>query len=84
MAFYSIFPYHDKKAADKGTSLRIFNPENWEKNIQVDDKTSRCFKPTISGLYAHGKDWYDNTPDFLIGKAYGKTRYRNNYCLWIN
>lgn len=81
---YSIFPYRDKKAADKGTSLRIFNPENWEKNIQVDDKHPAVFKPTISGLYVIRQDWYDNTPGTFDGKAYGKIRYRNNYCLWIN
>ncbi|GEN69050.1 hypothetical protein DRF57_19275 [Chryseobacterium rhizosphaerae] len=81
---YTVFPYRNLKPAEKGTLLRIFNPENWEKNILVNESQQVVFKPTMPGLYVIRQDWSDNTPGTFQGKAYGKIRYRNNYCLWIN
>ncbi|WP_300688362.1 hypothetical protein [Chryseobacterium sp.] len=81
---YTISPYRNMKPAEKGTMLRIFNPENWEKNIRVDENHQAVFKPTLPGLYVIRQDWYDNTPGTFQGSPYGKIRYRNNYCLWIN
>ena len=81
---YTIFPYRDMKPVEKGTMLRIFNPENWEKNILVDENHQAVFKPTMPGLYVIRQDWNDNTPGTFQGHSYGKIRYRNNYCLWIN
>ncbi|MGH1520597.1 hypothetical protein [Chryseobacterium sp. JK1] len=81
---YTIFPYRDMKPVEKGTMLRIFNPENWEKNIPVDENHQAVFKATLPGLYVIRQDWYDNTPGTFQGNSYGKIRYRNNYCLWIN
>ncbi|WP_131828114.1 hypothetical protein [Elizabethkingia ursingii] len=81
---YTILPYRNMKPSDKGTAIRIFNPENWEKNIQLNENHQAFFKPTIPGLYVIRQDWYDNTSGIFQGTAYGKIRYRNNYCLWIN
>lgn len=81
---YTIFPYRDMKPAEKGTVLRIFNPENWEKNILVNENNKAFFKPTMPGLYIIRQDWQDNTPGIFLGTSYAKIRYRNNYCLWIN
>lgn len=81
---YTVSPYRNMKPVDKGTSLRIFNPENWEKNISVGENHQAVFKPTIPGLYVIRQDWNDNTPGIFRGITYGKIRYRNNYCLWIN
>ncbi|NIF07393.1 hypothetical protein F3J23_18385 [Chryseobacterium sp. Tr-659] len=81
---YTAFPYRDMKPVEKGTMLRIFNPENWEKNIPVNENHQVQFKPTLPGLYVIRQDWYDNTPGTFLGSTYGKIRYRNNYCLWIN
>ncbi|MGU3373499.1 hypothetical protein [Chryseobacterium sp. M5A1_1a] len=81
---YTILPYLNMKPVEKGTMLRIFNPENWEKNISVDENHKAAFKPTIPGLYVIRQDWHDNTSGTFQGTFYGKIRYRNNYCLWIN
>lgn len=81
---YTISPYRNGKPAEKGTAIRIFNPENWEKNISVDENHQAVFKPTLSGLYVIRQDWNDSTPGTFQGNYYGKIRYRNNYCLWIN
>ncbi|WP_160140233.1 hypothetical protein [Chryseobacterium sp. c4a] len=81
---YTIFPYRNMKPVEKGTLLRIFNPENWEKNIPADENHQAIFKPTMPGLYVIRQDWQDNTPGTFQGTAYAKIRYRNNYCLWIN
>lgn len=81
---YTIFPYRNMKPVEKGTMLRIFNPENWEKNIPVDENHKAVFKPTMPGLYVIRQDWHDTTPGTFQGIPYGKIRYRNNFCLWIN
>ncbi len=81
---YTVFPYRNMKPVEKGTPIRIFNPENWEKNISVDENHQAIFKTTLPGLYVIRQDWNDNTPGTFQGNAYGKIRYRNNYCLWIN
>nr|WP_315031217.1 hypothetical protein [uncultured Chryseobacterium sp.] len=81
---YTVFPYRHMKPVEKGSSIRIFNPENWEKNLTIDENHQAIFKPSMPGLYVIRQDWYDNTPGTFKGNAYGKIRYRNNYCLWIN
>ncbi|MDQ1858509.1 hypothetical protein [Chryseobacterium sp. WLY505] len=81
---YTILPYRNMKPVEKGTAIRIFNPENWEKNLSVDENHRAVFKPTLPGLYVIRQDWNDNTPGNFQGNSYGKIRYRNNYCLWIN
>ena len=81
---YTIFPYRNMKPVEKGTMLRIFNPENWEKNIPVDEDHKAVFKPTMPGLYVIRQDWHDTTQGTFQGNFYGKIRYRNNFCLWIN
>ncbi|UKB78801.1 hypothetical protein [Chryseobacterium sp. MEBOG07] len=81
---YTVSPYRNMKPVEKGTPIRIFNPENWEKNISIDENNQAVFKPTLPGLYVIRQDWQDNTPGTFQGNTYGKIRYRNNYCLWIN
>ncbi len=81
---YTISPYRNMKPVEKGTAIRIFNPENWEKNISIDENHQAVFKPTLAGLYVIRQDWNENTPGTFQGNSYGKIRYRNNYCLWIN
>lgn len=81
---YTIFPYRNMKPAEKGTLLRIFNPENWEKNVLVNENNKAFFKPTMSGLYVIRQDWQENTSGTFQGTSYAKIRYRNNYCLWVN
>lgn len=81
---YTIFPYRNMKPVEKGTMLRIFNPENWEKNIAVNENNKAFFKPTMKGLYVIRQDWQEDSPGTFQGNTYGKIRYRNNYCLWIN
>ncbi|WP_343681333.1 hypothetical protein [Chryseobacterium arthrosphaerae] len=81
---YTVSPYRNMKPVEKGTIIRIFNPENWEKNLSADENHQAVFKPTLPGLYIIRQDWNDNTPGTFQGNVYGKIRYRNNYCLWIN
>lgn len=78
---FSISKYETRR---KGALIRIFNPENWEKNISINENHQAIFKPTLAGLYVIQQDWNDNTPGTFQGNSYGKIRYRNNYCLWIN
>lgn len=81
---YTVFPYRNMKPVEKGTLLRIFNPENWEKNIPVDENHKAVFKVTMPGLYVIRQDWQDKTKGIFQGTSYSAIRYRNNYCLWIN
>lgn len=81
---YTVFPYRNMKPAEKGTMIRIFNPENWEKNIPTDENHKVTFKATMPGLYVIRQDWQDKTKGTLQGIPYSTIRYRNNYCLWIN
>ncbi|MDN5289282.1 MAG: hypothetical protein JWR38_5556 [Mucilaginibacter sp.] len=73
---------HDAPAVTT-TKLRVFNPENWEKELVVDDQGEATFMPTMKGLYIIREDWVDPTPGTYQGVTYTSIRHRCNYCLLV-
>jgi hypothetical protein len=73
---------HDAPAANT-TKLRVFNPENWEKELVIDDQGEATFMPTMKGLYIIREDWVDPTPGTYQGLTYTSIRHRCNYCLLV-
>ena len=70
-------------AAGSDTKLRVFNPENWEKELPVDEKGEAFFMTTMKGLYVIRQDWADPKPGTYKGVPYTSIRYRCNYCLEV-
>jgi hypothetical protein len=75
--------FHDGLPTAKGSKIRIFNPENWEKELALDEKSEAVFMPTMKGLYIIRQDWVAPTSGTYQGVAYANIRYRCNYCLQI-
>ncbi|WCT10401.1 hypothetical protein [Mucilaginibacter jinjuensis] len=73
--------YNNGSPAASGTKLRVFNPDNWEKELTLDEHGEATFVPTIKGLYIIRQDWIDKTAGTYLGTAFADTRYRCNYCL---
>lgn len=69
--------------ASNTTKLRVFNPENWEKELSVNDKGEAVFAPTIKGLYVIRQDWVHEVSGTYKGVSYSSVRYRCNYCLQV-
>jgi hypothetical protein len=76
-AFNNMLPTKSK------TKLRVFNPENWEKELETDEHGEAFFKTTMKGQYIIREDWDDATPGTYNGVSYVSTRYRCNYCLQV-
>lgn len=62
-----------------GTKIRVFNPENWEKELATDENGEAVFLPTMKGLYIIREDWTDPKPGMYKGVAYTSIRHRCNY-----
>ncbi|QES88151.1 hypothetical protein [Rhizosphaericola mali] len=75
-------PMQDGKAVTN-TKLRVFNPENWEKTLDINKDGKALFYPNQKGMYIIRMDWYDNQPGNWKGLSYTSTRHRCNYCLTI-
>lgn len=73
--------YNNGTPAASGTKLRVFNPDNWEKELTVDEHGEASFVPTIKGLYIIRQDWIDKTAGNYFDTHFADTRYRCNYCL---
>lgn len=78
---YQIRPYIYGKHPTEESTIRIFNPENWEKNIAVDSSAHMIFRATQKGMYVVRLDWYENTPGNIEGVLFMRIRHRCNYCL---
>lgn len=65
------------------TKIRIFNPENWEKELTTDQNGEAVFKLTIKGLYIIRQDWENPAPGTYQNTPYTSVRYRCNYFLKI-
>lgn len=76
--------FKDDRIAEPKTSLRVFNPENWEKELLTNEQGEAFFKPTMPGLYVIREDWEDPSPGNYKGVAYSAIRHRCNYCLQIS
>jgi hypothetical protein len=73
--------YNNGSPAASGTKLRVFNPDNWEKELTLDEHGEATFAPTIKGLYIIRQDWIDKIAGTYMGTTFADTRYRCNYCL---
>lgn len=73
--------YNNGLPALKGTKLRVFNPDNWEKELTLNEHGEATFVPTIKGLYIIRQDWIDKTAGAYQDANFADTRYRCNYCL---
>lgn len=67
--------------AEKSTKIRVFNPENWEKELVVDERGEASFRATLKGLYIIREDWEDPRPGNYKGVSYVAVRHRCNYFL---
>ena len=65
------------------TKVRVFNPENWEKELSIDENGEAVFLPTMKGLYIIREDWTDPKQGTYKGVAYTSIRHRCNYFLQI-
>lgn len=65
------------------TKLRVFNPENWEKELTTDQNGEATFNPTMKGLYIIRQDMEDPVSGNYQGVSYTSIRHRCNYFLKI-
>lgn len=74
-----VHPYKNNSPAAAHTKLRVFNPENWEKELVVDSAGIASFLPTMKGLYIIREDWNDPQKGEYKGVLYTSVRHRCNY-----
>ncbi|WP_285545732.1 hypothetical protein [Dyadobacter frigoris] len=73
--------FKENVQVDSTTKLRVFNPENWEKSLSVNEKG--VFMQTMKGLYINRHDWTEPKSGNYKGVAFSGFRYRCNYCLLV-
>ncbi|RAJ73751.1 hypothetical protein CLV59_11292 [Chitinophaga dinghuensis] len=73
--------YQNGKVVPAGIKLRIFNPDNWEKQLETDSLGKAEFFPKRKGLYIIRFDWYDKMPGEYNKVGFTSIRYRCNLCL---
>lgn len=69
------------KASKTGTKLRVFNPENWEKEIVLDKNGEAVFYTTMKGLYIIRQDWVEPFSGEYKQVKFNSKRHRCNYYL---
>lgn len=72
----------DGKLSKEGTKLRVFNPENWEKEIVLNKDGEAVFYTTMKGLYIIRQDWTEPVSGTEKNVAYSGKRHRCNYFLF--
>jgi len=82
-SYFQVLPYIYGEPVTNGSTVRIFNPENWEKNILLDPTGKTIFQPTQKGLYIVRLDWYEDKSGSDRGIPFNRIRHRCNYCLTI-
>lgn len=75
--------YQNGVPATNKTKLRVLNPENWERELTINEQGEAFFMSTMKGLYVIRQDWVDLTPGNYKGVPYKSIRYRCNYCLQV-
>lgn len=71
--------YFDGKPTKAGTKLRVFNPENWEKELILNKDSEAVFYPTMKGLYIIRQDWTEPVSGSYKNVNYTSKRHRCNY-----
>lgn len=72
------------KPSEKGTKIRVFNPQNWEKELILDKNGEAFFYPTMKGVYIIRQDWKENVSGIYQQINYSSKRHRCNYFLFWN
>lgn len=75
--------FNNGNPAVNGTKLRVFNPQNWEKSIEIDPHGEAAFMPVMKGLYIIRQDYNLAEPGSYKGVPYQMIRYRCNYSLLV-
>ncbi|KUJ61264.1 hypothetical protein AR687_13840 [Flavobacteriaceae bacterium CRH] len=73
--------FYDGKPTKSGTKLRVFNPENWEKEIVLNKDGEAVFYPTMKGLYIIRQDWIEPDSGTYQNVAFKSKRHRCNLFL---
>lgn len=77
--------FRNGESEKAGTKIRIFNPENWEKELTLSDKGEASFNVNqLKGMYNIRLDWVDKRSGNYQGTSYTSIRHRCNYCLFID
>jgi len=71
--------FNNGKKAVEGTKIRVFNPENWEKELSIDKDGEAVFMATMKGLYIIREDWASPVTGTCKGVSYTSIRHRCNY-----
>lgn len=71
----------DGKPSKTGTKLRVFNPENWEKELVLNKDGEAVFYTTMKGLYIIRQDWKEPVSGIYEQVKYNSKRHRCNYYL---
>lgn len=74
--------FFDGKPSKSGTKLRVFNPENWEKELILNKDGEAILYPTMKGLYIIRQDWVEPVSGTYMNVNYTSKRHRCNYFLW--
>lgn len=74
--------YLQSKPSKQGTKLRVFNPENWEKELTLDENGEAVFYPTMKGLYIIRQDFNESISGSYQNVSYSSKRHRCNYFLF--
>jgi hypothetical protein len=75
--------FQNDVVAKSKTKLRVFNLENWEKELVLNEKGTAVFSPTMKGMYIIRLDWIDPKGGTYKGISYTSIRHRCNYCLFV-
>lgn len=75
--------FNNGSPAAPSTKIRVFNPENWEKELSTDEHGEAVFMPTMKGLYIIREDWVDPKSGSYKGISYSSIRHRCNYFLLV-
>lgn len=73
--------FFDEKPSKAGTKIRVFNPENWEKELVLNKDGEAVFYPTMKGLYIIRQDWIEPVSGIYKDLKYTSKRHRCNYYL---
>lgn len=71
--------FNNGATAVAGTKIRVFNPDNWEKELSIGEHGEALFTPTMKGLYIIRQDWTVPESGIYKGVPYASIRHRCNY-----
>lgn len=81
--FVAITAYKDGQLLPN-TSIKIINPQTWEKTKVSNERGKITFLPTAKGMYLVEIEWIDKTPGTFKGKSYETIRYKSETTVFVN